>query len=85
MEIGSKLLLLGELFFWKEIIMQINGIKNSLRKDKDDHVFFGIKNKTNYAGIMYNDFIINYFWNQEDEDIIETNTEKFLKFIIIKN
>ena len=74
LEIGSKLLLSGELFFWKEIIVQTNGIKNSLRKDKDDHVFFGLKNKTNYAGVMYNDFIINYFWHQEDGDIIETNT-----------
>ena len=45
-EMGSKLLLSGELFFWKEIIIQTNGIKNSLRKEKDDHVFFGIKNKS---------------------------------------
>ena len=36
---GAKLLLSGELFFWKEIIMQTNGIKNSLRKEKDDHVY----------------------------------------------
>ena len=73
-EIGSKLLLSGELFFWKEIILQTNGIKNSLRKEKDDHVFFGLKNKSNYAGVMYNDLIINFFWHQEDVDIIETNT-----------
>ena len=71
---GSKLLLSGELFFWKEIIMQTNGIKNSLRKEKDDHVFFGIKNKVNYAGAMYNDLIINYFWHEEDMEVIETNT-----------
>ena len=71
---GSKLLLSGELFFWKEIILQTNGLKNSLRKDKDDHVFFGLKNKSNYAGVMYNDLIINFFWHQEDIDIIETNT-----------
>ena len=73
-EIGSKLLLSGELFFWKEIIIQTNGIKNSLRKEKDDHVFFGIKNKSNYAGAMFNDLIINFFWHQEDVDIVETNT-----------
>ena len=73
-ETGSKLLLSGELFFWKEIILQTNGIKNSLRKEKDDHVFFGLKNKSNYAGVMYNDFIINFFWHQEDVDIIETIT-----------
>ena len=73
-EMGSKLLLSGELFFWKEIIIQTNGIKNSLRKEKDDHVFFGIKNKSNYAGAMFNDLIINFFWHQEDVDIVETNT-----------
>ena len=73
-EIGSKLLLSGELFFWKEIIIQTNGIKNSLRKEKDEHVFFGLKNKTNYAGFMYNDLIINFFWHQDDVELIETNT-----------
>ena len=73
-EMGSKLLLSGELFFWKEIILQTNGLKNSLRKEKDDHVFFGLKNKSNYAGVLYNDLIINFFWHQEDIDIIETNT-----------
>ena len=57
-EIGPKLLLSGELFFWKEIILQTNGIKNSLRKEKDEHVFFGLKNKSNLAGVMYNDLII---------------------------
>ena len=73
-EIGSKLLLSGELFFWKEIVLRTNGIKNSLRKEKDDHVFFGLKNALNYAGKMYNDIIINFFWHQEDDEIIETNT-----------
>ena len=71
---GSKLLLSGELFFWKEIIIQTNGIKNSLRKEKDDHVYFGIKNKMNYAGAFYNDLIINYFCHPEDVEMIETNT-----------
>ena len=73
-EIGPKLLLSGELFFWKEIILQTNGIKNSLRKEKDEHVFFGLKNKSNLAGVMYNDLIINFFRHQDDVDMIETNT-----------
>ena len=73
-EIGSKLLLSGELFFWKEIILQTNGIKNSLRKEKDEHVFFGLKNKPNFAGALYNDLIINFFWHQDDVDMIEKNT-----------
>ena len=83
-EIGSKLLLSGELFFWKEIILQTNGIKNSLRKEKDDHVFFGLKNKSNYAGVMYNDLIINFFWHQEDIDIIETNTGRVFEIFYNK-
>ena len=73
-ETGSKLLLSGELFFWKEIILQTNGIKNSLRKEKDDHVFFGLKNKTNYPYALYNDLFINFFWSQDDAEIYETTT-----------
>ena len=65
-EIGCKLLLSGELFFWKEIIITTNGIKNSLRKEKSDHVFFGIKNVLNNSNESYNDLIINYFCQEED-------------------
>ena len=65
-EIGCKLLLSGELFFWKEIIITTNGIKNSLRKEKSDHVFFGIKNILNNSNESYNDLIINYFCQEED-------------------
>ena len=71
--IGSKLLLSGELIFWKDIIISSNGIKNSLRKEKDDHVFFGIKNITNKSGEPFNDLIINFFYQEEDSDLIETN------------
>ena len=65
-EMGSKLLLSGELFFWKEIIISTNGIKNSLRKEKNDHVFFGIKNILNNSNESYNDLILNYFYKEED-------------------
>ena len=65
-EMGCKLLLSGELFFWKEIIITINGIKNSLRKEKSDHVFFGIKNMLNNSNEPYNDLILNYFCQEED-------------------
>ena len=65
-EIGCKLLLSGELFFWKEIIITTNGIKNSLRKEKSDHVFFGIKNILNNSNESYNDLILNYFCQEED-------------------
>ena len=63
---GCKLLLSGELFFWKEIIISINGIKNSLSKEKNDHVFFGIKNILNNSNESYNDLILNYFYKEED-------------------
>ena len=72
--IGSKLLLSGELIFWKDIIISSNGIKNSLRKEKDDHVYFGIKNITNKSGEPYNDLLINFLYQQEDSDLVETNT-----------
>ena len=72
--IGSKLLLSGELIFWKDIIISSNGIKNSLRKEKDDHVYFGIKNITNKSGEPFNDLLINFLYQQEDSDFVETNT-----------
>jgi hypothetical protein len=65
-EMGCKLLLSGELFFWKEIIITTNGIKNSLRKEKSDHVFFGIKNILNNSNESYNDLILNFFCQEED-------------------
>ena len=69
-ENGSKLLLSGELFFDKEIIIQTNGLKNSMRKHKDDHVFFGIKTKKNSNTCLnYNDIIINYIIQNDEEDI----------------
>ena len=73
-ELGSKLLLSGELFFWKDIIITSNGIKNSLKTDKNDHVSFGIKIISNKSGEPYNDFLINFFYHQNDAKLIETNT-----------
>jgi hypothetical protein len=37
--------------------ISINGIKNSLSKEKNDHVFFGIKNILNNSNESYNDLI----------------------------
>ena len=73
-EMGFKLLLSGELIFWKELIISSNGIKNSLRKEKNDHVFFGVKNILNKKGDAYNDIIINFFYQEQDKNIIETKT-----------
>jgi len=73
-ENGSKLLMTGELFFYKELIIQTNGLKQSRRKEKDEHVFFGLKKKKNSSlCFRYNDFIINYVPSEESE-IIETKT-----------
>ena len=69
-EIGSKVLLSGELFFWKDIIISTNGLKNSLRKEKDDHVFFGVKNISNNSGEPFNDLITNFFYQEEDSNLI---------------
>jgi hypothetical protein len=38
----------GELFFYKELIIQTNGLKQSRRKEKDEHVFFGLKKKKKF-------------------------------------
>ena len=83
-ELGFKLLLSGELIFWKELIISSNGIKNSLRKDKNDHVFFGIKNILNKAGDAYNDLIINFFYQQQDKNIIETKTGRVFEIFYNK-
>ena len=42
-ENGSKLLISGELLFYKEIIIQTYGLKNTRRKQSDDHVYFGLQ------------------------------------------
>ena len=74
-ENGSKLLLTGELFFYKELIIQTNGLKESMRKQKDEHVFFGIKTKNNSSTcFVYNDIIVNYICSIEEADTIETET-----------
>jgi len=81
----SKLLLTGELFFDKELIIQTNGLINSMRKMKDDHVFFGIKCKSNAnCCFNYNDIIINYLYQIEEEDAIETETGRIFEIFYNK-
>ena len=81
----SKLLLTGELFFDKELIIQTNGLINSMRKMKDDHVFFGIKCKSNAnCCFIYNDIIINYLYQIEEEDAIETETGRIFEIFYNK-
>ena len=65
--IGPKILLTGDLFFGKEIIITTNGMINGLREKNDGLTFFGLKNITNYRGTYYNDFVINYQLEEEEK------------------
>lgn len=55
----NKILLSGELFYFKEVLVDSNGIKNSLRNKNDTKAFFGISDTKDYNDNCYNDFIIN--------------------------
>ena len=55
----NKLLLTGEIFFNKELIIEHNGLRNGLRKKNDSKVFFGISDIKDYTGTNYNDFLLN--------------------------
>ena len=55
----NKLLLTGEIFFNKELIIDHNGLRNGLRKKNDSKVFFGLSDIKDYTGTNYNDFILN--------------------------
>lgn len=63
---GNKLLLTGELFYNKEIIIDKNGMVNGLRKKKDGQTFFGLKNMKDYTGSYYNDLVLNYHTNMRN-------------------
>jgi hypothetical protein len=77
-ENGSKLLLSGELFFYKEIIIQTTGLKDSLRNEKDNHVYFGVKNKKNYSSCqIYNDIFINFFYQNEELESMDDTGRVF--------
>ena len=56
---SGKLLLTGNLFFNKELIITQNGLVNSLRKRIDGQTFFGTSNAKDYTGTFYNDFVLN--------------------------
>lgn len=57
---SNKLLLTGELFFNKEILIDKTGMVHGLRSKKDGQTFFGLSNIKDYTGTFYNDFIINF-------------------------
>ena len=85
-ETGSKLLLSGELFFQKELIINIHGLKNSLRKKTDNIVFFGLKECMDYKGNSFNDYIINYKskYDEMGDEVMNSNTGRIFKIYFNK-
>ena len=72
----SKLLLTGDLFFNKEIIINECGMVNSKRNKKDGYTVFGLKNSVDISGKLNNDFIINFKKDKDEVGNIETQTGK---------
>jgi len=81
----SKLLLTGDLFFWREIIITDTGMVNSKRNKKDGFTVFGLKNSVDISGQLNNDFIINFNKTSEDYDNLNADTESGKVFQIIFN
>lgn len=80
----SKLLLTGDLFFNKEIIINDSGMINSKRNKKDGYTIFGLKNSVDISGQLNNDFIINFKRDEGEIGNIETETGKVFEIIFNK-
>ena len=72
----SKLLLSGDLFFGKEIIINDSGMVNSKRNKNDGFTVFGLKNTVDFTGKLTNDFIINFKRDKDEIGNIETESGK---------
>ena len=72
----SKLLLTGDLFFNKEIIINDCGMINSKRNKKDGYIVFGLKNSVDISGKLNNDFIINFTKDIDEFGKVETESGK---------
>jgi len=81
----SKLLLTGDLFFGKEIIITDTGMIGSKRKKKDGFTVFGLKNTVDHSGQLNNDFIINFNKSFDEIGNIETETGKVFEIIFNKS
>jgi len=79
----SKLLLTGDLFFGKEIIITDSGMLNGKRNKKDGFSVFGLKNTIDRSGQLNNDFLINF--NKDLDEIGDIETESGKVFEIIFN
>ena len=80
----SKLLLTGDLFFGKELIITDTGMINSKRNKKDGFTFFGINNSKDITGQFNNDFIINFKKGEHDKGTIQTESGKVFEIIFNK-
>jgi hypothetical protein len=76
MENYSKLLLSGDLFFGKPIIINDSGMINSKRNKKDGYTVFGLTNSVDILGNLNSDFIINFKRDKEQIGNIETDSGK---------
>ena len=72
----SKLLLTGDLFYGKEIIINDSGMVNSKRNKKDGYTVFGLKNSVDISGQLNNDFIINFKRDIDEIGNVETESGK---------
>ena len=55
----KKIILSGELFFGKKILITPNGLNNKFIKRNKRSTFFGIKNLYDFNWNPYNDYLIN--------------------------
>ena len=76
MENNSKLLLSGDLFFGKTIIINDCGMINSKRNKQDGYTVFGLTNSVDISGNLNSDFIINFKRDKEQIGNIETDSGK---------
>ena len=81
----SKLLLTGDLFYGKEIIINDSGMINSKRNKKDGYTVFGLNNSVDVTGKLNNDFVINFKKDPEEMGNVETETGKVFEIKFNKN
>ena len=56
----KKLILSGELFYGKKVLITPNGLKNKFIKRNERSIYFGITNFYDFHGNPYNDYFINF-------------------------
>ena len=78
----SKLLLTGDLFFGKEIIINDCGMVSSKRNKKDGYTVFGLNNSVDISGQLNSDFVINF--KKDTDEIITQEIVLFYNNAIIK-